>query len=739
LTSDIVLPTLPSRRGNVRTNNNGLVETSVGHEVQEFDVVLLADVTRGGDIGLRIRREIQTLAGAGYRCALRHLPLRSGKAISPDIQRCVREGLVQPVGPEDSVHARLAIVYSPGAVDASVDLGGLAVGRVVLVVDTLPSARQMGFWWNFALAPMLWAPANRWVRGGLLQLGFPVPLAQEDWRAIASPVRSRPDTAPTRTKPVLGRVSTSASSQWPATAQELDAVYADAEAVAVWTHGALPADLAKDSVTAPSWTVIRPGGMSVERFVEAIDAIVYFPGAHAPELPEAAIMAAMASGKPVILPHRFRPHFGPAAVYADPPDALGEAARLLADGAALQTLRDAAAARCRLTNSGAAYLDGIDALIGPPEHGAKPAAPALENTARQRILFVPSGGVGLGHATRLLAIARRLDDTLEPVFASLGQAGDVFDAMGYRAEYIPAQSDTGAGFAEWDAWLRHELAAIIDRHDPAVVVFDGNNPTPGLVQAALSHGACRLVWVRRGMCPPTPSPHLGNARFFDCVIEPGEYAAERDRGPTSRLRHEVVQVPPIRLLDGAELLSRDTARSELGLDPDRPAVLVQPGSGANRDVVDLTDRLVSQLRRFDGLQIVIAEWSNGAMSLPRWPGTRRLKGFPLSRVYAAFDFSVSAAGYNTFHEVIAQGLPTIFVANRHPSMDDQGARAEFAQDHGAGFDLKEEEMHLFPTLCRAMLTPQANAVLREGCAAFDPANGAADAAAIIRALAGGAA
>jgi UDP-N-acetylglucosamine:LPS N-acetylglucosamine transferase len=139
------------------------------------------------------------------------------------------------------------------------------------------------------------------------------------------------------------------------------------------------------------------------------------------------------------------------------------------------------------------------------------------------------------------------------------------------------------------------------------------------------------------------------------------------------------------------------------------------------------------------LQIVIAEWSNGAMSLPHWPGHRRLRGFPISRYFAAFDFSVSAAGYNTFHEVIAQGLPTIFVPNRHPSMDGQGARAEFAQDHGAGFDLKEEDLPLFPTLCRAMLNPEANAVLREGCAAFDLTNGAADAAAIIIELAEGAA
>jgi hypothetical protein len=230
----------------------------------------------------------------------------------------------------------------------------------------------------------------------------------------------------------------------------------------------------------------------------------------------------------------------------------------------------------------------------------------------------------------------------------------------------------------------------------------------------------------------TVSLYLGNTRFFDCVIEPGEYAAERDTGPTVRLRHEVVQVPPIRLLDDGELLSRDTRAQRDGPRP-RPA----RRAGAARIGREPGHRRphrpdgVADSRRFDGLQIVIAEWSNGAIRCRTGRARGGCKRLPDQPLFAAFDFSVSAAGYNTFHEVIAQGLPTIFVANRHPSMDDQGARAEFAQDHGAGFDLKEEEMHLFPTLCRAMLNPEANAVLREGCAAFDLTNGAAEAAAII--------
>jgi hypothetical protein len=716
----------------------GLIGASVVNTENSFDVVLLADMARGGDLGLRIRRELQALSGRGYRCGLRHLGPRG--VIGPDIARCLRDGLAVPLAPDEPVETRLAIGYVPQTFDRTAGAAGIKAERVVLVVDTPPSLECMGHWFAFGVGPVTWAPANRWVRARIEELGFPVPVSEEDWRAIATPCRPRPDRAPLRLRPVAGRVGSALASQWPETSAEIDTTYPAGGAFDIWMHGGPPPDLEKDSDEASDWVIMDTSDMSVERFIEALDVFAFFPGEKPTELPEASIVAAMASGKPVILPHRYRPHFGDAALYAEPGEALDAAAALLGEEGALAALREAAAEHCRLSNSEEAYLARIEALIGAPNCSDPAPAPVMPRPSggARRILFVPSSGVGLGHTTRLLAIARRLDHVLEPVFANMGHPGVLHDAFGYHAEFIAAHADTDGGFASWDRWFSYELAEIIERYDPAVVVFDGNNPTDGLIRAAMTHGATRLAWVRRGMCPEKPSPYLGNTRFFDCVIEPGEYAAERDTGPTVRLRHEVVQVPPIRLLDDSDLLDRDTARAQMGLDPDKPAVLVQPGSGANRDIVDLTDRIIADLVRFDGLQIVIAEWSNGTISLPHWPGTRRLCGYPISRYFAAFDFSVSAAGYNTFHEVIAHSLPTIFVPNRHPSMDDQGARAEFAQDHGAGFDLGEEDLPLLPTLCRAMLNPEANAVLRDGCAAFDRTNGATSAAEIVMCLAEGA-
>lgn len=351
-------------------------------------------------------------------------------------------------------------------------------------------------------------------------------------------------------------------------------------------------------------------------------------------------------------------------------------------------------------------------------------------------LMVPSNGVGLGHVSRLLAISRRLSGRIEPVFCSLAQVAPVIEGFGYRAEYIPSQGDTCAEPEAWDDWFGYQLEEAMDLYGPSVVVFDGNIPSPGLMRAVLSRGGTKLVWVRRAMFTMAAAPFLEMARFMDLVIEPGEIAADRDTGPSVARRGEALQVDPITLLDRDEVLPRDAARRDLGLAPDAPAVLVQLGAGASRNLAALIGAVMEELAPFVDLQIVLAEWENSAVQPRGWPRARLLRGFPLSRYFRAFDFSVSAAGYNTFHEVTAAGLPTIFLANRHPMMDNQGARAAFAQDNGMAFDLPEDQLSHFPALVQALMKEEVRGYMRAQSEALVRGNGAQAAAAAIIELAG---
>ena len=104
-------------------------------------------------------------------------------------------------------------------------------------------------------------------------------------------------------------------------------------------------------------------------------------------------------------------------------------------------------------------------------------------------------------------------------------------------------------------------------------------------------------------------------------------------------------------------------------------MLVLLGAGNNYDYEPVRRIVLDRLGKAADVQIVVAEWliAEQPMALPAH--VRRLAEYPISRYLAAFDFAISAVGYNSFHELLFAGVPTIFVPNENPQQDDQlGAR-----------------------------------------------------------------
>jgi UDP-N-acetylglucosamine:LPS N-acetylglucosamine transferase len=113
-----------------------------------------------------------------------------------------------------------------------------------------------------------------------------------------------------------------------------------------------------------------------------------------------------------------------------------------------------------------------------------------------------------------------------------------------------------------------------------------------------------------------------------------------------------------------------------------------------------------------------------------------IRGFPISRYIKAFDFTIATASYNTFNEIMSYGLPAIFIPNEHASMDDQSARASFAETNGAGFHLPESQVHEIGNLIESLLNPTARTLIRFNALRIAKPNGAAMAAEAIQLLAG---
>ena len=370
------------------------------------------------------------------------------------------------------------------------------------------------------------------------------------------------------------------------------------------------------------------------------------------------------------------------------------------------------------------------ASVEPAGAGSGAGLPGVGRT----VLFISSNGTGMGHLTRLLAMARRSGPEFSPVFASMSQAVPAVDSEGYPWEYIPSKGDLGIGNRRWNALYERRMRELLARRRPEAIVFDGTYPYDGLFAAAAALPQARLVWSRRGMWRSDGAGHqLARSSRFDLVIEPGDLAAQHDRGATAG-RTDALQVGPITLLDPDEQVDRRQAAQALGIDPDRRTVLVTLGAGSSQDRVTTLDLVVSRLTAEPDLQVVLTRPMIAAQAGPVADRVHAISVYPISRYLAAIDLAVAAAGYNSFHELVGAAVPTLFVPDRSAPLDDQPARARWADQVGAGLSLPVVTGPSVDAAVGRLLDRQERDRMAQRCRQLRQPNGAAAAMAAVQSL-----
>jgi len=342
----------------------------------------------------------------------------------------------------------------------------------------------------------------------------------------------------------------------------------------------------------------------------------------------------------------------------------------------------------------------------------------------------------MGHLVRSLGVARRLKDRVDPVIVTLSKAFAVAESDGIHAEYLPFSRHIDLDVREWIVHLLAEMAEILAFHQPEVLVFDGNVPYQGLLDAKARFPNIWSVWQRRGMWAPDQGKEtIKRDEKFDAIIEPGELAAAFDRGPTRGRRDRTRLVAPMRYLHPSEALSRSAARHELGIPQGATAVLLQLGSGNNFNRDLALGLLLKRLTAQPNLRVYYASWriEHKVADLP--DGVERLTLFPYAKYLAAFDFAFAAAGYNTFHENIFSALPTVFVPNESPEQDEQLRRGQFAELCNLGRVARASVPQEVTRAATELLDPEARHAIVEACKALDQENGADTAADFITELA----
>ncbi|WP_299148082.1 glycosyltransferase [uncultured Tateyamaria sp.] len=663
----------------------------------EVDILILTDI-RVGDIATPCHSAaITALAKAGYSVAV--TPVISDAvradpyAVDPDLRALFKASNIRWIGPEAAVTCTLALAFDARLFAASLTRAPRIDARQRVITVERPAAyasldrparnRLRARAETVMGGPVLWAPTSMIARDAMVYVTPDWPLADQDWAPVAPDLSHVHADAAERARPTLGRARiarTRPASPWPAP-------FRTTPLVALRERGL--ADDAGEDWPHPAPVEIWPDDhLAMDAFLAKVDLLANADLAHDDPVPVEALMAISAGVVPC-LPEPYREIFGGAAVYGDPHELVQAAVDLTLNPDLMEGARQAGIAMRREVFAPALFVARVATLIGAPS--VTPFAPAIHTTPNARVLFYSTNGIGMGHLTRQLAVARRLPARLQPVFVSHSRAVDTVRQFGFVSEHLPYHTTYGQAQAHWNIGLAAALEATFAFYKPDTVIFDGNVPFKGLLKALARRPGIASVWVRRAMWGAGRDiVGLERGAAFDVVVEPLDPAWAYDHGPTVDYAAQTRSVPPVRILDESERPARAEACAALGLDPSDTNALVATGSGNNFDLAGITTRVIDGLSGRAGVGVALAEWQIAQQRLDVPDTIARLNGYPFAQYLSAFDFAVAAPGYNTFCEHLAAGLPTLWVPNEHAQMDQQIERARYAVDTRCGVMVRRD-------------------------------------------------
>lgn len=343
------------------------------------------------------------------------------------------------------------------------------------------------------------------------------------------------------------------------------------------------------------------------------------------------------------------------------------------------------------------------------------------------IVFFPTNGVGLGHFTRLFAVAKRVreqDPDVEIVFVTTMAALHLLESEGIPSYHLPgAYMFNDMSSAEWNAITEELLATVFEIHRPSVFVFDGAFPYRGMLNAIKNREGLTNVWLRRGAFKKggTKIP-VDSIEHFDHILRPGD--SVETSVEEINFNTPVTHLKPILLAKPDQLLSKEQVRTRLGLPMDALAAYIQLGAGKINDIEGQLEMAIRLLNQYDNVHIVVGESIIGDRLELAGERVRVIRDYPNSLSFNGFDFAIMAGGYNSYHEAIAFSLPTLFIPNLNTGMDDQLARVSAGEAVGACLVLNDSTEEVFSEKIRRLLDADYREKMRIACISNHSQNGA---------------
>jgi UDP-N-acetylglucosamine--N-acetylmuramyl-(pentapeptide) pyrophosphoryl-undecaprenol N-acetylglucosamine transferase len=310
----------------------------------------------------------------------------------------------------------------------------------------------------------------------------------------------------------------------------------------------------------------------------------------------------------------------------------------------------------------------------------------------RRVVFYAVNGTGAGHLTRLVSIARTLRRlahgrtcNLEIYFLTTSEAGKIsfvekFPTLKFPSLPIAVESGVSAN-SHWSrgrSWVRQALESL----GPELIVVDT------FPDGAFGELPELLPSIPRRVCIYRPSKpsymrekgHPLKLDAYDLILIP-ERETDVSIDFPENLKRKIRYLGPVMIRDRSEVLTRSEARTKLGAVGDQNIIYLTYGGGGDEGAEEILLGCLSSLSKTDNLIVVGAgPLYRGRMQYGQ--NIRWTEHEVICELMPAFDVAISAAGYNSFNELMYFGVPTVFIPQPRYA-DDQFARAERAVRSGA--------------------------------------------------------
>ena len=308
-----------------------------------------------------------------------------------------------------------------------------------------------------------------------------------------------------------------------------------------------------------------------------------------------------------------------------------------------------------------------------------------------KALFYAINGTGLGHLSRLLAIARELRDLCDAAgtradlqFLTTSDASQIADEFAvYKIPSKSAVARTDASPSAFAAAAKLVASNVAAAVRPDLLVVDTVPEGSFREILFLRDYARKLVFVdrRKDLRRAASAIHQSHLALYDLILVPDDphavdaYPAPAEIAARRRFVGRVHGFCPAQAWDSARV------RAHFAIDDARRVVYVSAGGGGDPRADEALRGLVCTLAADPGLLLLV-----GYGPLHRGDRVYRANVIPLDmdrawRIFPGLDLAICAAGYNTYEELLAARVPALFFAQAK-GMDRQDLRITHGLSHG---------------------------------------------------------